>query len=63
MCLKKVPPLTCNSLDIHDPIMIIFGRSVTKKVRNQIMLFPRLTYLVVLHYLAKQETQELRLFT
>jgi len=29
---KNVPPLTCYSLDIHDPITIIFGRSVTEKV-------------------------------
>jgi len=35
---KNVPPLTCYILDIHDPITIIFGRSVTKKVRNQTML-------------------------
>jgi len=51
---KNVPPLTCCNLDIHDPITIIFGTSVTKKVRNYTTLcFP---YLVVLHYLAKQET-------
>jgi len=38
---KNVPPLTCCNLNVHDPIMTIFGRSVTKKVRNQIMLcFP-----------------------
>jgi len=38
---KNVPPLTCYNLDIHYPIMIIFGRSVTEKVRNQTMLcFP-----------------------
>jgi len=35
---KNVPPLTCHNLDIHDPITIIFGRSVTEKVRNQTML-------------------------
>ena len=41
LCLKKVPPLTCYNLDIHDPITIIFGRSVTKKVKNQTTLcFP-----------------------
>jgi len=42
LCLKKnVPPLTCCSFDIHNLIMIIFGRSVTEKVRNQMMLcFP-----------------------
>ena len=29
---KNVPPFTCYNLDIHDPITIIFGRSVTEKV-------------------------------
>ena len=38
---KNVPPLTCYNLDTHDPITIIFGRSVTKKVGHQTMLcFP-----------------------
>jgi len=37
---KSVPRLTCYNLDIHDPIPIIFGRSVTKKVRNQMLCFP-----------------------
>jgi len=38
---KNVTHLTCYSLDIHYPITIIFGRSVTEKVRNQVMLcFP-----------------------
>jgi len=33
--------MTCYNLGIHDPITIIFGRGVTKKVRNQSMLcFP-----------------------
>jgi len=36
-CLKNVSRLTCNNLDIHDLITIIFGRSVTEKVRNQMM--------------------------
>jgi len=48
--------LTCYNLDIHDPIAIIFGRNVTKKVRNQMMLFP--TSPVLQHYLAKDETQK-----
>jgi len=34
---KNVPPLTCYNPDIDDPTTIIFGRSVTKKVRNQTM--------------------------
>jgi len=25
---KNVPPLTCYNLDVHDPSVIIFGRSV-----------------------------------
>jgi len=41
VCLKKCPTLTCYSLDIHYRITIIFGRSVTKKVGNHMMLcFP-----------------------
>jgi len=35
---KNVPPLTCYNLDIHDPITILFVRSVTEKVRDQKML-------------------------
>jgi len=52
LCLKNVPHLTCYNLDIHDPIEIIFGTSVTAKVRNY------LTYLVLQHYLAREETQK-----
>jgi len=38
---KNVPPLNCYNLDIHDQITITFGKSVTKKVKNQRMLcFP-----------------------
>jgi len=41
LCLKNVPPLTCYNLDIHDLIVIIFGTSVTEKLRNRTMLcFP-----------------------
>jgi len=32
---KKITPRTCYNLNIHDPITIIFGRNVTKKVENQ----------------------------
>jgi len=35
---KNAPPSTCYDLDIHDPTTIMFGRSVTKKERNQTML-------------------------
>ena len=35
---KNVPPLTSYNLDIPDPITVISGRSVTKMVRNQMML-------------------------
>jgi len=39
--------------------MIVFGRSVIEKVGNQTMLcFPHLTYLLLQHYLAKEETQK-----
>jgi len=38
---ENVPHLTSYNFDIPDPITIIFGRRVTKKVRNQTMLcFP-----------------------
>jgi len=41
MCLKNIPPLTCYNFGIHYPIVIIFGRSLTHKARNQTMLcFP-----------------------
>ena len=40
-CLKNVPTLTYYSLDIHDPIVISFDRSVAEEVRNRMMLrFP-----------------------
>ena len=60
---KNVPSLTCYNLDKHDSIMIIFGTSVTEKVDNQNVLFSHLTQLVLLHYLGKQETQKVHLFT
>jgi len=28
---KNVPPLTCYNLDIHDPIVLVFGRNVLRK--------------------------------
>ena len=38
---KNVPRLTSHNLDIHNPITILFGRNVTGKVRNHMMLcFP-----------------------
>jgi len=40
---KNVPPSTCCNIDIRDLIMIIFGRNVTGKVKNYMMLcFPTL---------------------
>ena len=39
-CLKKHLPLTCYNFGIHDPIIILFGRSDTEKVRNPTMLSP-----------------------
>jgi len=35
-CIIDVLPLTCYNLDIHDPITIVFRRSVTEKVRHEI---------------------------
>jgi len=61
LCLKNVPPLTCYDLDVYDLIAIIFGTSVTENLgeakKSDNALFSHLTYLLVLHYLAKQETQ------
>ena len=38
---KNVPPSTCYNLDIPNPITIIFGRRVTKKVENhRCFVFP-----------------------
>jgi len=54
---KNVQSFTCYNV-IHDPIEIIFGRNVTEKVRTQMMLFSHLTYLVLQHYFAKEETQK-----
>jgi len=40
-CLKNVSPLTCYDLDIHDPITIVFGTSVTEKVKiRRCFVFP-----------------------
>jgi len=40
-CLKNILPSTCYNLEIHDPIMIMFSRSVTEKARNHMMIcFP-----------------------
>ena len=57
---KNVSPFTDYSLDeIHDPITIIFGRSVTGKSKeSEGALFSHLSYLVLQHYLAKEETQK-----
>ena len=51
--------MACYNLDMHDPIAIIFGRSVAEEAENQMMhCFPTLTYLVLQHYLVKEETQK-----
>jgi len=42
-CVSKICPTydLLYNLDIHNPVALIFGRTVTKKVRNQMMLcFP-----------------------
>jgi len=35
---KNVPPSTCYNLDLRDTITIIFGRTVTEKIRSHTML-------------------------
>jgi len=53
---KNVPPLTCYILTYTIRLRQFWQKCYhTKKVRNQMMLN-------FLHYLAKQETQELRFF-
>jgi len=45
-------------LDIHDPITIIFGKSVKQESKKlDDALFSHLTYLVVLHYTVKQKSR------
>jgi len=36
---KNVPPLACYNFDIHEWILIFFGRNVTDKVGNQTTLY------------------------
>ena len=43
LCLNNVQPLTCYNLDIHFQIAIIFGRSVTHKVRISFVFPPHLS--------------------
>jgi len=55
----NVTHLTCYYLDLHDPLKIIFSRSIAEKARNHTMLcFPTSPRLVLQHYLAKEETQK-----
>jgi len=37
---KKFTRVACYNFDIHEPILIIFGRCVTEKVRNDALFFP-----------------------
>jgi len=39
VCLKNVTALACYNYDINQPILIIFGRNVAKKVSNRIVLY------------------------
>jgi len=42
LCLKNVTMLSCYNFDVSEPILIIFGKIVTKKVSNQkVALFSR----------------------
>jgi len=36
-CLKNDTALACYNFDVHQPILIIFGRSVAKKVNSQMV--------------------------
>jgi len=55
---KNVTPLTWYNLDIHEPIAIIFGECHWESKESDDALFSHLTYLVLLHYLAKEGTQK-----
>jgi len=51
------------NFDMHELILVIFGRNVSKKVsKTKGALFCTFAKLMLLHYLAKQETRELRFF-
>jgi len=39
LCLKNDTALACYNFDLHELILIIFGRNVTKKVRSQTVLY------------------------
>ena len=39
LCLKNDTPLACYNFDIHRPILIIFGRNVTKRVSSQMIVY------------------------
>jgi len=56
---KNDPPLTCYNLEIHDPITIIFWpKCYWESQKSDDALFSHLTYLVLQHYFAKEETQK-----
>jgi len=57
---KNVPRLTCYTRSDYDNFL---QKCYEESKKSGDALFSHLTYLVVLHYLAKQETQKLRLFT
>ena len=57
---KKRPTFTCSNLDIHDPISIIFWQKYYWECKkSDDTLFSHLTSLVLLQYLAKEETQKI----
>jgi len=64
---KNVPPLTCYNRYIHGSIATIFGTNVAEKYTIKMYMYfifpPYLTSVVLLHYLGKQETRKLLLFT
>jgi len=50
---KNVPPLACYDFGAHEWILIFFGRNVTDKIGNQMLL----------HYLAKRGNTKITYFT
>ena len=60
-CPKNDTALVCHNFNLHQPILIIFGRNVAKKVRNCTLL-SHLTELALLHYLAKPANTKIASF-
>jgi len=57
---KNRPPLTCYNFDMHEWILIFFGRNVTDKVGNEKTLYYATSNNLCL---AKQENTKITFFT